>query len=430
MLALAGATTIGLVLLAILTKRFSPLVAFVAIPLAAALVIGQGSSVAQHMADGLVAVAPMAAMLLFAVLFFLIMMDAGLFRPVVDGILRFTGDHPPRVAAGTAILTTIVQLDGAGASTFLIVIPALVPVYDRLGMDRRVLACIVAMAAGVTNMLPWGGPTLRAAVALDVPVMELFNPLLPVYAVGLGTTLFASWWLGVRHTRTAGAGASAPFPETRDTEQLEPQRIGIRYWINVATVIAVIALMLTSILPPAIAFIAGTVTAMLVNLPGSDLQRDAIERHGPAAVWMVTIVFAAGAFTGILRGTGMLDAMALGGANLLPSGSAGYLPVLTGLASMPLSLAFDPDSFYFGVLPVLGGIAEAGGAQAIDVGRAALLGQMTTGFPVSPLTPATFLLVGLAGVDFADHQRFTIPFLFAISVIMTVAAVLFGVIPL
>ena len=97
---------------------------------------------------------------------------------------------------------------------------------------------------------------------------------------------------------------------------------------------------------------------------------------------------------------------------------------------MPLSLLFDPDSFYFGVLPVLGGIAEAGGVPAAEVGRASILGQMTVGFPVSPLTPATFLLVGLVRVDLADHQRFTIPWLLLISVTMTVAAVLFGVIRL
>ena len=62
--------------------------------------------------------------------------------------------------------------------------------------------------------------------------------------------------------------------------------------------------------------------------------------------------------------------------------------------------------------------------------QAALLGQMTTGFPVSPLTPATFLLVGLTGIDLAEHQRFCIPFLWGASVVMTIACVLFGVIPL
>ena len=102
--------------------------------------------------------------------------------------------------------------------------------------------------------------------------------------------------------------------------------------------------------------------------------------------------------------------------------------MVVAVASMPLSLVFDPDSFYFGVLPVLSTAAEAAGGSGIEVARAALLGQMTTGFPVSPLTPATFLLVGLAQVDLADHQRRTIPYAFAVTLVMTLTALATGAI--
>jgi CitMHS family citrate-Mg2+:H+ or citrate-Ca2+:H+ symporter len=127
-----------------------------------------------------------------------------------------------------------------------------------------------------------------------------------------------------------------------------------------------------------------------------------------------------------MNGTGMIDAMAVAGASLVPESAASQLPVILGLVAMPLSLIFDPDSFYFGVLPVLASIGEAAGASQLQIAFGALMGQMTTGFPVSPLTPTTFLLIGLAGIDLADHQRFSIPWLFASSMVMTAAAALLG----
>src|SRR5208282_2154002 len=158
--------------------------------------------------------------------------------------------------------------------------------------------------------------------------------------------------------------------------------------------------------------------------------RARIDAHAKAALLMASILFAAGAFTGIMTGTGMLKAMAEAAVAHVPAGLGHQIPLFLGFLSMPLSLVFDPDSFYFGVLPVVAEVTKSLGGEPIHVAQAALLGQMTTGFPVSPLTPATFLVVGLAGIGLGAHQRFSIPFLFGASVLMTVAAVAFGVLPL
>lgn len=427
-LALAGLATILLVLAAILSKRLSAIVAFLVIPLAMAMLLGQGATVGTFMLDGMTTVAPMGALFLFAILFFAILADAGLFAPMVRGIVRLTRDHPPFVTVGTAVLATVVQLDGSGAVTFLVVVPALLPVYDRCSIDRRVLACVTAMAAGVGNMLPWGGPTIRAATALQMPVMELFGPMLPVWGIGTASVLVFAWWLGRGQLGRAPNGVGAIVPDLGASEPVQP--LGWRFWANLAMAVAVLAAMLIEILPSAPAFLIGTVLALIVNHPRPDDQREVIERHAPPAITMVAILLAAGAFTGIMKGTGMLSALAQAGAALLPGGSAEHLPVALAVTSMPLSLLLDPDSFYFGVLPVLGEIAQHGGVPPVEIGRAAILGQMTTGFPVSPMTPATFLLVGLARIELADHQRFAIPWLMAITLVMTVAALLMGVIRL
>jgi len=177
-------------------------------------------------------------------------------------------------------------------------------------------------------------------------------------------------------------------------------------------------------------FMIGTAVALMVNYPSADMQRGRIDAHAKAALMMGAILLAAGSFTGIMKGSGMLEAMASSTVHAVPASMASHIPFALGIVSMPLSLLFDPDSFYLGALPVIAEVVKSFGIPPIQVGQAALLGQMTTGFPVSPLTPATFLVVGLTGVELGEHQRFTAPYLLAASILMTFACVAFGVFPL
>jgi CitMHS family citrate-Mg2+:H+ or citrate-Ca2+:H+ symporter len=200
-------------------------------------------------------------------------------------------------------------------------------------------------------------------------------------------------------------------------------------WLfNATLTLAALVALVLEILPLPVVFLVATALALVVNYPDTHQQRDRLTAHGSSAMVMVTTVLAAGLFTGIMTETGMLTAMAHGMVEMLPDAALAHLPLILAVTSMPLSLVFDPDSFYFGVLPVLATATTAVGGSAVEAGRAALLGQMTTGFPVSPLTPATFLLVGLADVDLADHQRRTIPYAFAMTMIMTLVAIASGAI--
>ncbi len=430
MLAVLGFLTVALLLTLILSKRATPLVALVVVPIAAALVAGEASAVGGFVTSGIQQTAPVAATFVFAIIYFGVMSDAGLLDPAVDAVLRTVGSDPVRIVVGTAVLAALAHLDGSGASTFLLVIPTLLPIYVRLGMDRRVLACVVAMAAGVMNMLPWGGPLLRAAASLHVSVSDLFLPLIPVAAVGMVFVFTSAWWLGRRESlrlgHRGGDGAGPVPPRELSTEALALRRPRL-LWINVVLTLAVLGLMVSAIVPPAFAFMVGTVLALTLNYPSPGDQRSRVDAHAKAALMMATILLAAGAFTGIMKGTGMLDAMAASAVGVVPPDLAGHIPVMLGVLSMPLSFLFDPDSFYLGVLPVVAEVAGTFGVPAAQIGQAALLGQMTTGFPVSPLTPSTFLLIGLSGLDLAEHQRFTIPWLFGASLMMTLAAIVVGV---
>jgi CitMHS family citrate-Mg2+:H+ or citrate-Ca2+:H+ symporter len=348
--------------------------------------------------------------------------------PIIDGILRAVGSNPVRIVMGTSLLALLVHLDGSGAVTFLITVPVMLPLYDRLGMDARVLACAASMAAGV-NFLPWTGPMIRASASLHLPVAAIFNPLIPVQVAGLVFVFGAAWWLGRREARRLGfVGGGGDLVLRHDVgEAARALRRPSRFWINLLLTVAIIAGMTAFRLEPVAVFMAGVVLALQINYPDLQMQRERINAHAQAALLMAGILFAAGAFTGIMQDSGMLDAMAKSAVNFAPQGAGRHLPFAMGLISMPLSVLFDPDSFYFGVLPVLARTAAKSGVTPVQMAQAAMLGMHTTGFPVSPLTPAPFLLVGLARIEFREHQKFTIPFLLGASIWMTLVCVAIGI---
>ena len=429
MLTLFGVVTLGTFLALVLRRQTSVLVALILVPLVMGLVAGLGADVGAYALAGIQSVAGTAAMLGFAVLYFGLMNDVGLFTPLIRTVVRISRGDPRNVVVGTAVVAMLTHLDGAGASTFLITVPALLPVYQRLGLDRGVLAATVALAAGTMNIMPWGGPTLRAAASLQTDVGELFGPLLPSVAVGLLGVLGVAVWLGQRERRRLGDTLPAAIPELLEHETAlagtESPSPGL-YVFNAGLTVVTLTALLFELLPLPIVFMTAYALALAVNRSGVSAQREQLTRHGSDAMQMVALILAAGVFAGVLRESGMLGAMGQSLVAGLPTGLMTHLPVLTAAVAMPLSLVFDPDSFYFGVLPVLAGASEAVGVGGVEVGRAALLGQMTTGFPVSPLTPATFLLTGLSGVELGAHQKRTIPLAFGVTLLMTAAALLTG----
>lgn len=424
MLAILGVTTIIALLFLVMTKKASAVVALILVPVITGAMAGLGFELVDFITDGIKSIAPTGVMFIFAILFFGILTDAGTFRPIINRLLKLAGNDPARVAVASALLAMIVHLDGSGAVTFLVTVPAFLPVYDQLKMRRSTLACIVALAAGTMNIVPWGGPTIRAATALNVPVTALFNPILFPVLIGLVTVLFIAYLMGKKE-RNSDLEMHTHIETQETNTELDRPRL---FWVNILLIIAAVGLLISGLAPPHVIFMVAFVITISINYPNLKDQAKRIDAHAKAAMLMASILFAAGSFTGILKGSGMIDAMAESAVRYIPDAVGSHLPVIVGILSMPASLLFDPDSFYFGILPLVAATSTHFGGDTIEVGRAAIMGQMTTGFPISPLTGATFLLIGLTGVDLGDHQKKTIPYAFLITMVILSVSLLTGAI--
>jgi CitMHS family citrate-Mg2+:H+ or citrate-Ca2+:H+ symporter len=421
----------------IMTKRMSVLTALVLVPIGFGLIGGFGPQLGPMMLAGIKALAPTGVMLTFAILYFGIMIDAGLFDPVVKLVVRLVHGDPVKIVVGTAALALVVSLDGDGSTTYLITTTAMLPLYVRLKMDRLVLASVIIQAGGVMNILPWGGPTARAATALKLDMGQVFPPLVPAMLVGAGWVLLVAWILGRRERRRLGVLSDASIgdvhasmaesgPATPETEAAirRPKRV----WVNFALTVALLGALVAGLLPLAVLFLIAFALALVINYPSLEEQKARIAANAGNALAVVAVIFAAGIFTGVLSGTKMVDAIAHSVVALVPPALGPYLAVITGLLSLPFTFFLSNDAFYFGVVPILSQAAGAYGITAAEIARASLVGQPV--HLLSPLVPSTYLLVGLAKVELGDHQKFTLKWTIATSLLMLLVNVLVGVIPL
>ncbi|MEU9967788.1 CitMHS family transporter [Streptomyces malaysiensis] len=485
MLTILGFVMIATFLVLIMMKKMSPMGALVLIPALFCVLVGKGAHLGDYVLKGVGDLAPTAAMLMFAIIYFGVMIDVGLFDPIVRLILRFCKADPMRVVVGTAILAAIVSLDGDGSTTFMITVSAMVPLYRRLKMSLVVMTGVAAMANGVMNTLPWGGPTARAAAALKVDASDIFVPMIPALAVGLLFVIALSYGLGLRERRRlgvltldevtadepeqvlvgagsggkgangrqggkaaltgggAGSGTDAEAastsaakgsgaPDASDDDEfkgLDPHRATLRpklYWFNAALTVALLALMVTETMPIPVLFLLAAAVALTVNFPHMNDQKARIAAHAENVVNVSGMVFAAAVFTGVLTGTGMVEHMARWLVDGVPEGMGPHMAVVTGVLSLPLTYFMSNDGFYFGIVPILAEAGAAHGVSTLEIARASLVGQAL--HMSSPLVPAVYVLVGMAKVEFGDHTRFTVKWAALTSLVVLAAGLAFGII--
>lgn len=438
MLAILAFGMVATFMTLIMSRQLSAMVALVIVPVFFGVLGGFASELGAMMLAGVRELAPTGVMLLFAILYFGVMIDAGLFDPLVTRIVKIVHGDPVRVIVGTAAMALIVSLDGDGTTTYMITVSAMLPLYRHMKLDTRKMACVIIMAAAITNLVPWGGPTARAAAAINVEPSVLFVPMLPAMAACAVWLLFVAYLFGIQERRRlhncASESASAQDEHqagamvikddrVRDTTALRPRRFVFNLLLTATLMVALVM----GLMPLPILFMLAFAIALMVNYPSLQEQKQRLDAHAGNALAVVGLIFAAGIFMGILSGTKMVDAMATSVIGLIPERLGPNMSLVTALLSIPFTFLISNDAFYFGMLPVLAKTASAYGIDPEAIACASLVGQQV--HLLSPLVPSTYLLVGMARIELGEHQRFTFPWALGSCLVMLLSMSLFGIVP-
>ena len=460
-----GLLCIVAIVVTLFQSRTQPAIAFIVYPTILGLVLvlaGRHSfdDLAAMIKAGFNSTGPTAALFVFSVLYFGIMTDAGMFDVIIGKLMKLVGDNVIGVTVMTTVIALIGHLDGGGASTFCIVVPAMLPVYQRMHMRKTTLLRVSVLAMGVLNLMPWAGPTMRAASVLGIEAGSLWRTLLPVQLFGIVLALAHAVLAGVQE-KARGAGLNGKLAQTEGTVSISDSDVPAAdnsdlarpklFLFNVALTLAVIVMLIWDVFPSYFPFMLGVAVALFVNYGfTAKMHKKIINLHAGPALMMCSTLMGAAVLMGILTSSMGADGKVIAAktmelpadalpsvvrclaglvSSVLPAALGQHLPLVIGVLSVPLALAFDTDSYFYGMLPVVISIGQAFGVEALPIAIAMVVCRNCATF-ISPMVPATLLGTGLAEVDIKDHIKSAFLYVWAFSILCMVFAAIIGIMPI
>ncbi|MFB4158976.1 CitMHS family transporter [Geomicrobium sp. JSM 1781026] len=445
-LAFFGFLIIFAVIAFLMWGKIHPIVAMVIIPVIGALIAGFGfDELREFFSGGTDQVINVAIMFIFAIIFFGIMNDVGLFNPIIKNLIILTRGNVIIVCIVTIIVGAIAHLDGAGATTYLLTIPALIGLYKQLNMSPMLLLMLATFSLGFMNVVPWGGPVGRISTVLGYEnPAELWYPLIPWQIGAFFLAIGFAIVLGMREKKRIKRRIDSG--EIQNTQNIDSREIADDFikqqkenqeasnekrvkhpamiWMNALLLVGVLLSMLLDILPPAMAFMIGLAIALPLNYRTVDDQMGRIRAHAPAALMMASIILAAGLFLGVITDSGMLDALALSIVGVMPDAIGPYLHIVVAFFGIPLDIIMSTDAYYYGIFPVVESVASSFGVPSESTAFMLLIGStFSQGF----LSPALWLGVGLAGVQIGRFMKYAFFWFWGFAIIGLIFGFIIGV---
>lgn len=414
----------------LISGKASPIVVFTILPLVAAGIAGTSLvKLGEFVSTGVASMVTTASLFAFSIAFFGLMNDVGAFDIIVNPLLKVMGNNVFAVMAITVTIAIIGHLDGAGASTALITIPPMLPLYKKMKIRPTTLLLLLASSVGAMNIMPWAGPTIRAATVIGESANTIWRGIIPMQFITIALT-FGLAFIMSRIEVKRGAGMSdSDFAELKQNTGINKADVQVPKSIlifDVVLVFATIAALVADLLPANVTFMIAFSLALVLNVKDTKQQSKMIKRYGESAMPMIMTLFAVGVFLGVLQGTGMIESMAGGIIQALPKALGPVIHIVVSIFSVPLILFLGTDSFYFGVLPIVTEVAGNYGVDAMSVARVMLVTE-NVGLMISPAIAVTYLACGLAGVELKDHIKANFKWLWGLSIVLLIIMVILGI---
>lgn len=350
-------------------------------------------------------------LILFAILYFGVMLKSGLFDPLCIYFIKKAKGDPLKIALATVMVASMVTLDGDTTTTIVVCTSALLPLWKRMNMKLSYLAILITMPIGIFNQLPWGGPLVANATALGVEMGPLFAKILPGMIVAEIYVIFAAYLIGKKERARLNydpADANLVTPEhieemVSSVKNFEPDFKRPQYFFfNLALTVILVGMLIAGIGHGGILFMIGSAIALAVNY-GLEEQMELMRNCASDVLIPSLATFAAGAFTGILGSSGMSTAIAKSIIAIIPQSIGVHMAPIYAIIAAPAICFLPQDAFYFGIAAIIAPVANQLGITTEQAAVASMVGQAFR--LASPVIPALYLLCERTNMNFVDYQK-------------------------
>ena len=432
---IVGFAMVAVLISLLLTKKMSPIALFLIVPVVGGLVAGYSlEEVIGFCKDGVSGNLSNSMMIAFAVLFFSTIIDTGAFNRIVAKLIKAIGNNVILLTVLTVVITIIGHLDGSGPSTFLIAIVPLLPIYKKMKVNPLILLCLCCLTAGVCNIVPWGGPIGRAAAALGVQATDIWHYALPIQGFGLVCMFALAVWFGRREKARIVAsgellsGSNADFDVY---EGLDPALLRPKMFIpNLILIVVTVLALIFSGISGHLIFMFAFALALALNYHKSSEQLKVFKAHCGDAFFVSSVIFAAGFLSGVMTKSEIASNMANLVVSIVPAALTPYLHIIWGAITTPLLVAgINADVQCYGIYPIIAEIAAGHGAGYAQLAAFWLMPFGIASF-IAPGTAATYLAIGLGGVQIDEHIKFSFKYAWGIALLMVAFALVIRVVPI